>query len=355
MKRKRARFQTQHIGLPPGTLLPQGDRTNEPVDKTYFTFNQADFTERGLDYDELPDDLTNRRVVSWLNYSGIHDSILLEQLSGKLQVHSLALEDIQNLEHRPKIEEFGSLLLIIFKMLRWDEESSSIDSEQVSLLLGKEFVVTFQERGGDVFDPIRERIRKGTGRIRKSGADYLAYTMIDTVIDNYYLIVERVEEKIEELEEAIHEESREFEITRLHHFKRQAIALRRAVWPLREMISTCIRDEYQLIDKKTKLFLKDVYDHVLQVADSVEIIRELLLSLTDSYNSRISNSTNSVMSILTVIATIFIPLTFIAGIYGMNFSYMPELNWRWGYFAVLGVMGVVGVLMFFLFKKRKWL
>jgi magnesium transporter len=355
MKSIKNRFRSYHIGMPPGTLLAAADRGHIEVKKSYFEFSRDTFEERELAPDELPPALEGRRSVTWLNYSGINDSELLEQLGEKLRIHPLALEDIQNLDHRPKIEEFDSYLHIIFKMLRWEDETESIDTEQVSVLLGRDYVVTFQEREGDVFDPIRERIRKGTGRVRKSGADYLAYALIDTVIDNYYLIVEQIEEKIETMEEAIHEGNQDFDTKRLHHFKRQAILLRRAVWPLREMIANCLRDDYPLIGKKTKPFLKDVYDHVLQAADSIELIRELLVSLTDAYNARISNSTNSVMSILTIIATIFIPLTFIAGIYGMNFTYMPELTWRWGYFTVLGVMAIVGLLMYLLFKRRKWL
>jgi magnesium transporter len=265
------------------------------------------------------------------------------------------LEDIVNTEQRPKMEDFEGYLFVVLKMLSFDEQQRAIKIEQVSLVLGPNYVLTFQEREGDVFEPVRDRIRRAKGRIRKMGADYLAYALLDAIVDSYFAILEKIGDKIEELEEHLISQPDVQILQSIHHLKREMIYLRRSIWPLREVTSGMARNESILIKESTEIFLRDVYDHTIQVIDTIEAYRDMISGMLDTYLSSISNRMNEVMKVLTIFAAIFIPLTFIAGIYGMNFAYMPELGWKWGYFAVLTVMVSVAVCMLIYFRKRKWL
>jgi len=240
-------------------------------------------------------------------------------------------------------------------MLHYDEHENGVKAEQVSLILGPTWVISFQESWGDVFDSVRERIRGDKGRIRKVGADYLAYALIDAVVDNYFMILEKVGEDIEEIEDELVTNPVPETLQTLHNLKRQMIFLRKSVWPLREVISRLERWESPLIQKSTHIYLRDVYDHTIQVIDAVETFRDMLSGMLDIYLSSVSNRMNEVMKVLTIIATIFIPLTLVAGLYGMNFRYMPELEWRWSYPLVLLVMLTIGVLMVMYFRKKRWL
>ena len=227
--------------------------------------------------------------------------------------------------------------------------------EQVSLILGQNFVISFQEKTGDVFEPIRERIRKAKGRIRKAGADYLLYTLLDAIVDSYFAILEKIGDRIENLEESVVANPSSETLQTIHRLKREMIFLRKSVWPLREVINNLGKTESLLVQQSTDIYLRDVYDHTIQIIDTIETFRDMLSGLHDTYLSSISNKMNEIMKVLTIFAAIFIPLTFIAGIYGMNFSYMPELGWRWGYFTVWGVVLAVGISMAFYFKHKKWL
>jgi magnesium transporter len=240
-------------------------------------------------------------------------------------------------------------------MLDGSHKNGEINTEQVSLILGSNFVFSFQEGGGDVFDPVRERIRNNKGRIRKMGADYLAYTLLDAIVDNYFIILEKLGERIEVLEEKLVTVPTPETLKLIHHLKREMIFLRKAVWPLREVIGGLERGESPFMSQSTKVYLRDVYDHTIQVIDSIETFRDMVSGMLDIYLSSVSNRLNAVMKVLTIITTIFMPLTFIAGIYGMNFKYMPELEWPWSYPIILLLMFGVGIFMLFYFKKRKWL
>jgi magnesium transporter len=253
------------------------------------------------------------------------------------------------------MEDFEDYLFIVFKMLSYYEKESEIRSEHVSLFLGSNFVLTFQEKEGDVFASIRERIRDGRGRIRKMGSDYLAYALIDTVVDNYFSILEKIGEKVEDVEGELVTNPTTETIQSIHNLKREMIYLRKSVWPLREVVSRLERGDSELINETTVIYLRDVYDHTIQVIDAVETLRDILSGMLDLYLSSISNRMNEVMKVLTIIATIFIPLTLIAGVYGMNFRYMPELDWRWGYPTILLTMTVIGIIMLIYFKRKKWL
>jgi len=270
-------------------------------------------------------------------------------------LHPLILEDIVNTEQRPKMEDFEQYIFVVLKMLQYNEKEDEIIAEQVSLILGSNFVISFQETEGDIFDPIRDRIRNSKGRIRKMGADYLAYALLDAVVDNYFTILEKIGEKIETVEEELVANPIPETLQIIHTMKREMIFLRKSVWPLREVVGGLQRAESALIQESTGIYLRDVYDHTIQVIDTIETFRDMISGMLDIYMSSVSNKMNEVMKVLTIFAAIFIPLTFIAGIYGMNFQYMPELEWQLGYFAVLLIMLLVAVSLLVYFRKKKWL
>jgi magnesium transporter len=265
------------------------------------------------------------------------------------------LEDILNTEQRPKMEEFGDYLYFVLKMLYPGENNDEIEAEQISIILGSNFVISFQEHEGDVFNAVRERIRKNKGRVRKSGADYLAYALMDSIVDNYFLILEQIGERIEATEQQLTENPTPETLHAIRDLKREMIFLRKSVWPLREVISNLERCESPLIHESLGAYLRDVYDHTIQIIDTVESLRDMISGLLDVYLSSISNRMNEVMKVLTIFASIFIPLTFVAGVYGMNFKFMPELEWGWGYFAVLCVMALTAGTLLVYFRRKKWL
>jgi len=253
------------------------------------------------------------------------------------------------------MEDYGDYIFVVLKMLYPGENKDEIEAEQVSLILGSNFVISFQEREGDVFDPIRDRIRKNKGRIRKAGADYLAYALLDAIVDNYFLILENVGEKIEDTEQQLATNPSPETLQYIRELKNEMIFLRKSIWPLRELINGLERCESTLIHESTGVYLRDVYDHTIQIIDTVESYRDMISGMVDIYLSSISNKMNEVMKVLTIFASIFIPLTFIAGLYGMNFEFMPELTWHWGYFALLGFMVSVGVSLVVYFRRKRWL
>lgn len=347
---------SKKAGLSPGTLVHVGKKKVEKVkiqlidyDETQLKEKEPKTIEECFPFKDLP-------TVTWVNIDGLHDIQVMEKIGKHFNLHPLVMEDILNTEQRPKIEEFDDYLFIVLKMLCYDEKQNQINSEQVSVILGKNFVLSFQEKTGDIFDPLRERIRSGKGRIRKMGPDYLAYTLLDAVVDNYFLVLEKLGEKIEGMEEELVTNPTPGTLHMIHTLKREMIFLRKSVWPLREVVSRLEREESPLIKESTGIFLRDVYDHTIQVIDTVETYRDMLSGMLDIYLSSISNRMNQVMKVLTIIATIFIPLTFLVGIYGMNFDYMPELKWHWVYpWAFwLVMLGVTGFMLIY-FRRKKWL
>jgi magnesium transporter len=347
--------QSKPAGLPPGTLVYIGEKRVETVRITYFDYDEQNFAEKQVSNIEDCFPFKTTPTVTWINIDGLHDIQIIEKLGREFELHPLLLEDILSTRQRPKAEDFEKYFFIVLKMLHYNDEQQSVESEQVSIVLGNNFVVSFQETVGDVFDQIRDRIRNTKGRIRKMGPDYLAYSLIDAIVDGYFTILEKLGEKIELLEEQLVVEPTERTLHQIHRLKRELIVLRKSVWPLREVISSLQRTESKLISKVTSIYLRDVYDHTIQVIDTIESFRDMATGMVDIYLSSISNRLNAVMKVLTIIATIFIPLTFIAGVYGMNFKDMPELQWRWGYPAVLLVMVLVALVMLIYFRKKKWL
>lgn len=293
--------------------------------------------------------------MTWINVDGLHETELMGELGKIFDLHPLTLEDILNTHQRPKMESHEKYIFVVLKMLSCAQESTEILSEQVSFILGPGYVLSFQEKLGDVFEPVRQRIRSHKGRIRARGSDYLLYALVDAVIDHYFVVLEKIEEQLEVLGEAVFEDPSATLLAEIQGLKLELVRMRKAVWPLRETISGLVREESELIEERTEIFLKDVYDHTIQAIDTVEGFRDTVSGLLDIYLSNVSNRMNEVMKVLTIIATIFIPTTFIAGVYGMNFDFMPELKWHWAYPLVWIVMIAVGVSMIFYFKKKKWL
>ena len=293
--------------------------------------------------------------MTWINIDGLHEVEIIETIGTHFDIHPLILEDILHTGQRPKFEDFEKYIFIVFKMLYFDQNGDDILEEQISIILGSNFVISFQEKEGDVFNPVRERIRAGRFQIKKRSIDYLAYALIDAVVDNYFLILEKIGEKIEDLEEELLDNPTPETLQTIHHLKRKLISLRKSIWPLREVIGGLERGESALFHESTTIYLKDVYDHTIQVIDTIETFRDMVSGMLDTYLSNVSNKMNEVMKVLTIIATIFIPLTFIAGIYGMNFEFIPELKWHWGYFFIWGLMILIVIGMIFYFRRKKWL
>jgi len=341
--------------LPPGSLIHVGEKKAEKIRITVIDYGEQSYQIKETETVEECFPFKETPTVTWINVDGVHDAEVIGRIGQCFGIHSLILEDIMTTAQRPKIEDMGDYIYIVVRMLNYHAKRREVQSEQVSLILGPNFVISFQEAGGDVFDPVRERIRTGKGRVRKMGPDYLAYSLIDAVVDNYFLILESLGERVESLEEELITNPRRETLHAIHVLKREMIYLRKSVWPLREVISALERAESDLIKETTGIFFRDVYDHSIQVIDTVETYRDMLSGMLDMYLSSVSNRMNEVMKVLTIIATIFIPLTFVAGIYGMNFRFMPELEWRWGYFVILALMLGIGVLMIFFFRRKKWL
>ena len=347
--------RSRKAGLPPGTLIHIGEKKVEELKITVINYDETHFQEREIKTIEECFVYKDKPTVTWINIDGLHQVEILEKLGNCYELHPLVLEDILNTDQRPKMEDYGEYIYIVLIMLNYSDTDKGIVTEQVSLILGPNFVFSFQEKEGDVFNPVRERIRNSKGRIRRMGADYLAYALLDSIVDNYFIILEKFGEKIEFLEEELVSQPKPETLQTIHHLKKEMIFLRKAVWPLREVISGLERGESSLIKQDTGIYLRDVYDHTVQVIDTIETYRDMLSGMLDIYLSSVSNRLNAVMKVLTVIATIFMPLTFLAGIYGMNFKYMPELDWRWGYPVIWLIMIGIGVFMLVYFRKKKWL
>jgi magnesium transporter len=345
----------QSLGHPPGSLIADEIEPTTPLNLSLTHYGAGiPVEERPLEDLEKVLPFSRSIPVSWLNITGSLPIKILEELGVQLDIHPLILEDINNPNQRPKMEDYDRYLFLELNMLSWDEEADQVEAEQISLLLGENYLITFQESAKDVFGPVRKRIREGKSRLTNGGPDYLAYSLLDAVVDHYFIVLENIGEQIEFLEDELVREPDPDTLHAIHDLKRELIFLRKSVWPLREVISALERGESPLFQKPTLVYLRDVYDHVIQIIDTVETFREMVSGMLDIYLSSVSNRMNEVMKVLTMIATVFIPLSFIVGLYGMNFQYMPELSWRWGYFMVWGVIISVVVGMVIYFRRKKW-
>ena len=347
--------KSKKAGLSPRTLIHIGERKVEEVEIFLMNYDQGQLLEKELKNIKESYPYKDTPPVSWINIDGLHDVELIGKVGQHFEIHPLTLEDVVNTGQRPKAENFEDYIYVVLKMLSYNESKSHITTEQVSLILGLHYLISFQETTGDVFDFVRERVRKAKGRIRKSGCDYLTYALIDAIVDHYFVILEKLGEKIELLEEDLLDEPRPETLQSIHHLKREMIFFRKQVWPLREVVNMLMKVEASIVQETTQVFLRDLYDHTIQVIDTIESFRDVLSGMMDLYLSNVSNRMNEVMKVLTIIATIFIPLTFIAGIYGMNFEFMPELKLPWAYPVLWLLLITIFVLMLFWFKRKKWL
>lgn len=349
------RRQTK-VGLSPGTLIHVGERRSANVTMCGYRFHPGgaleelpDVTAEGLRAFATPEQ------VVWVDVNGVHDLELIRGVGVDFNLHPLLLEDIVNTTQRPKGEDYGETYFLVLQMILTNPETQDIEMEQVSVVLGRHYVLTFQEREGDTFGPVRRRLQLADSRVRNNGADFLMYALVDTVVDNYLLVVEQLGGRIEDLEPSVIGSPKEETLAELYAIKRALITLRRFAAPATDAIAQVRRAESELVQASTRLYLRDVEDHLQRVVESIDLYRDMVQGMVDAYLSSLSNRLNDVMRVLTVIATIFIPLTFIAGVYGMNFDTMPELHWRWSYPVVWTFMiGVVVVLLAF-FRRRGWL
>lgn len=345
--------RSKKTGLPPGTLVHIGEKTSDKVVITAFHYTGDRCEERQVEHPDLLGPPSDESIV-WVNVGGVHKIDVLESFGKQFGLHALLLEDIANTDQRPKLDDYETYFFLVTKMVTLTERQD-LQVEQVSLVLGRNFVLSFQENGSDVFQPVRERLRGGKGRLRQSGADYLFHALIDAIVDHYFAVLESVGEKIESLQQVVVADPKPDTLGQIHTLKRKLLFLRRAVWPLRDVMNNLSRSDCPFLEHTTKIFFRDVYDHVVQIVDTIETLREMVSASLDIYLSSVSYRLNAVMRVLTVITTIFMPLSFIASIYGMNFEYMPELRSPWGYPLALGVMAAVGIAMLIVFRKKRWL
>jgi magnesium transporter len=345
---------SRKIGMSPGSLIHIGRRFAEDIQVEAHWFGGDGLIEEAvLDVAEL-EAYRDRGGVLWLDVNGIHDAEIIGRIGQVFGLHPLLLEDVLNANQRPKLEDHGEHLFLVLRMLLAGPDDT-VEMEQVSVVLGPTYVLTFQERSRDTFDPVRRRLADTGSRLRQQGADFVAYALVDTIVDNYFAVLEGIGDRIEELEDVVIESPDRDTLTAIYDVKRTLAELRRAIWPLRDALNTLARGDSARVAAGTLPYLRDVADHAIRTLDTIETYRDTTATLIDMYMSSSSHRLNEVMRVLTVIATIFIPLTFIVGIYGMNFAYMPELGWRWGYPAVWVVMvsTVVGLIMFF--RRRGWM
>ncbi len=345
--------RSKKAGLLPGSLIHIGKTYAEKPKITLTSYNETSFSEKEISSLAAIRAHKDEPGILWIAVDGLQNTELLEELGNIFGLHPLVQEDILNTDQRPKMEDYGDYLYIVLRNFN-GQSNGDLISEQISIILGKNFVLSFREQESTIFEPIQERLRNNKGRIRKFGADYLLHAVIDSIVDNYFIVLEKLEEKIEFLEDDLLKKPTPVMLQAIHELKRELILLRKSLWPLREAISALERSDSPLISESTGIYFKDIFDHVIAVIDSVETFRDMLSGMLDIYLSSVSNRLNQVMKVLTIIATIFMPLTFLAGVYGMNFQYMPELTWRWGYFGVLGIMLVIALSMVYYFRKKKW-
>jgi magnesium transporter len=346
---------TPSPGLSPGTLLHVGKQKTNEVTITLLDYDgKGYFMERETaDLAELAKAIQTP-AITWINVTGLHQIATMDGIGQAFGIHPLLLEDILDTGQRPKIEQSNDILILILKAVCWDEVTDHTEVEQVSLVIGATYVLSFLERPSDLFTPVYQRLREANGRIRQMGADYLVYALLDAIVDNYFLTLEQISDQIEQIEDDIIEDPTPKDIQTIHELRRELLDLRKAIWPLREIISSLYRGEFPQFQSETLLYVRDVYEHIIQVIDTLETFRDIVSGLLDMYLSTVSNKMNEVMKVLTIIATIFIPLTFITSLYGMNFQYMPELHWRMGYPFVWLTIILTSLGLSLYFKRKGW-
>lgn len=318
-------------------------------------YNETDINEKNLLTLDKSIQLKDTQSIKWINITGVHDESIIHKMWEIYNIHPLVLEDISNTTQRAKIEEYDDYLFVIIKMIYFSNETNEITVEQVSLIVWDNYIISLQEREGDVFNWVRERIRKNKGKICKSWSDYLMYAILDAIVDQYFSVIEQMSEKIEDTEEQLMFWVDQELLNKIYSLKKELVYIKKSIWPLREVISTLNRAENELIKETTFIYLRDVYDHTIQVLETVETFRDLTSGMLDLYLSTVSNKMNEIMKVLTIFAAIFIPLTFIAWVYWMNFQFMPELWWKYAYPIWWAIIVVLTIIMLIIFKRKKWI
>lgn len=344
----------KNIGLAPGTIVYTGNKTQTDTFIEAFFYDKEKYSEQQFTNIKACFNAKQTNTIAWININGLNNVKTIESIGKHYNLHPLILEDIANIHQRPKIEEYANCLFVVFKMLYYDS-NQNLTVEHVSLVMGENYVLSFQEADGDVFENLRTRIRENKGIVRQNGADYLLYALMDAVVDNYFLIIETLGEKIEAIEDYLYTKPDNGLVQEIQSLKREALKIRRSIFPLREVVNKFEKANVNLVQANTLTYIQDLYDHTIQVIETVEIYRDMLWGLMDMYMSSVSNKMNEVMKVLTIISTIFIPLTFIAGIYGMNFEYMPELKQPNGYYYLWAIMVFIFIALVYYFKRKKWL
>jgi magnesium transporter len=342
------------VGLPPGTLIYTGDKKKEKT-----KIKVTEYTEDRYNYQELEDTKTDftkieEPLIKWVDIYGLAQVEVIDEIGHQFNLHPLVLEDILSPNQRPKLEDYGNYIFVVLKKLSWNQEEE-FEFEQISLILGENYVISFQERDTNLFNPIYERIQVPKGRVRLMGADYLFYVLIDIIIDNYFIILEKVGEDIENLEDDLIKNPDPETLQLIYRLKRSSIELRKSIWPIREIINKLQREQSNLIKDELQVYLRDIYDHIFRISDLLENYRDIIFGMLDMYLSSVSNRMNDIMKVLTIISTIFIPLSFLAGFYGMNFLHMPELSNPLAYPILIIIMGLIVLLMVYFFKRKKWI
>ena len=345
---------SRKIGLPPGSIVYLGEQKVEKVKITLTEYDENEYETYEIKSADEIEPFTDTPRVTWVNVCGLHETNFLKEIGERFKIHPLVLEDILNTDTRPKIEITDDYLFTVMKLFIYNAEQEIFEPEQVSFILGRNFIFSFVEKGDEIFNPVRDRIAGQLGKIRKRASDYLLYALMDIVVDYYFLVLEKIEERIESLDDEAINEPEKTLAEKIYNLKNLLLLLRRSVTPMREIVNQLIKDEGDLLEESIEPYLRDLYDHVIHISETLEVQREITTGLMETYLSMMSNKMNEVMKVLTVIATIFIPLTFIVGIYGMNFKYMPELDVPWAYYAVWGVMTSVVIGMVIYFRRKKW-
>ena len=344
---------SQKSGLPPGSLIHVGERRTDEVSLQIFQFNEGELHEQEFkELKGLPSS-TRENYITWLNMNGLHQVDFIKNIGEAYGLHPLLLEDVLHTNQRPKIEEFGDYIYVVLSSFK--DIGKVLEAEQVSLILGNGYVLSFQEKAGDEFDRIRDRIRKNNIKIRKLKADYLFYNLLDFIVDKYFIVLENLHEKIDRIQQEVLTQPEDTLSQDIHEYRQDIFTFRRAVWPLLQVIERLQKSDSTLIATPTRVYLRDVHDHLLQISDGIETMAEMLTAIIDTYFSFMNRKMNEVIKILTLFTALFMPLTFIVGVYGMNFKHMPELNWPWGYFGIWGIILAVAGGMFIYFRRKKWL
>lgn len=353
--RNNRKLRSKKVGLPPGTLMHVGEVKTRRTELTLFRYDGTHIEEQAAaSLADLDLSISGKQTL-WLNVHGLHEPALMAEIGRAFNLHALVLEDILHTDQRPKLDSYADYLYFVAKFFDYDNTAKSIGADQVSLILGRNFVLTFQERPSGSFDPIRERLRADKGQIRQAGADYLAYALLDIIVDRYFIVLEQIGDDCDALEEVLLRKPTAVVLQDIHKLKRETMELRRAVWPLREVVNALIRNEAHFFQEGTLLYLRDVYDHIVHFIESLESLRDLLAGMLDIYLSSISNRVNMEVRALTVVAMLFMPATLIAGIFGMNFRFMPWLHEPTGFWFAIGLMAGIASMMILIFWRRQWL